>query len=349
MGIDVLLVHHPAARRAYPCSARSAGGGPLTDRVVVIGASAGGIEALQTVVSALPAGLPAAVLVAVHLHPSTDSALPRILSRCGPLPARHPRTGQRLAAGEILVAPPDRHLLVKDSRVLLSQGPRQNGQRPAVDALFRSAALAHGPGVVAVVLSGAVDDGTSGAAAVAAQDGTVLVQDPGEARVSSMPRSALAAVRRARAVPTALLGAAIADLVGRPAGAVTGPPDEGSVAMPAGPTSTTDLGVPAALGCPECQGGMFETVPDGSVTYTCHVGHAWSAQSLLDAQKQAVEGAVYNAASKLMEMAAVHRRLAELAAERGEEDAEEHRRAAERALERAHRVQELATEDPGPG
>jgi two-component system chemotaxis response regulator CheB len=317
--------------------------------VVVIGASAGGIEALQTVVSALPAGLSAAVLVVVHLHPSADSALPKILSRSGPLPARHPRTGQLLAEGEILVAPPDRHLLVRDSRVLVSPGPRQNGQRPAVDVLFRSAALAHGPGVVAVVLSGAVDDGTAGAAAVAAQDGAVLVQEPAEARVSSMPRAALAAVRRARAVPTALLGAAIADLVGRPPGAVAGPPDEEKVDMAAGPTSTTGLGVPAALGCPECQGGMYESAPDGTVTYACHVGHAWSAQSLLDAEQQAVEGAIYNAASKLMEMATVHRRLADLAAERGESDPEEHRRAAERSLERARRVQELATEDPGPG
>jgi two-component system chemotaxis response regulator CheB len=94
---------------------------------------------------------------------------------------------------------------------------------------------------------------------------------------------------------------------------------------------------------------MYESAPDGTVTYTCHVGHAWSAQSLLDAEQHAVEGAIYNAASKLMEMAAVHRRLAELAAERSEGDAEAHRLAAERALERARRVQELATEDPGPG
>jgi two-component system chemotaxis response regulator CheB len=165
-----------------------------------------------------------------------------------------------------------------------------------------------------------------------------------------MPRAALAAVRRARALPSAQLGATVADLVRRPA---AGPPphltDEGSEEMAAGPTSTTDLGAPAALGCPECQGGMYETVPNGTVTYTCHVGHAWSAQTLLDAQRTVVEGAIYNAASKLMEMAAVHRRLAELAAERGEGDPAEHRRAADAAEERARRVQELATEDPGPG
>ena len=116
--------------------------------------------------------------------------------------------------------------------------------------------------------------------------------------------------------------------------------------MEEGPTATTQLGTPAALGCPECQGGMFESAPDGTVTYTCHVGHAWSAQTLLDAERQAVEGAIYNAASKLLEMAAVHRRLAQLAAERGEGAADEHLRAARDAEERARRIEGLATEDP---
>ena len=118
--------------------------------------------------------------------------------------------------------------------------------------------------------------------------------------------------------------------------------------MEDGPTATTDLGTPAALGCPECQGGMFESVPNGTVTYACHVGHTWSAQTLLDAERQAVEGAIYNAASKLLEMAAVHRRLARFVQERREGDPTEHLRAAEAAEERARRIEELATEDPGP-
>jgi two-component system chemotaxis response regulator CheB len=189
-----------------------------------------------------------------------------------------------------------------------------------------------------------------GAAAVAAQDGVVLVQDPEEARVTGMPRATLAAVRRARALPAEALGRAVTDLVRRPAPGHGEPhrQQEGRVAMEEGPTATTGLGTPAALGCPECQGGMFESAPDGTLTYTCHVGHAWSAQTLLDAERQAVEGAIYNAASKLLEMAAVHRRLAQLAAERTEGDPEEHLRAARTAEERARRIEELATEDPGP-
>ncbi|MGY1762991.1 chemotaxis protein CheB [Geodermatophilus sp. SYSU D00779] len=323
----------------------------MVDRLVVVGASAGGIGPLQTLVAGLPADLPAAVLVVVHLPATADSHLPALLSRCGPLPASPALDGQRLTPGAILVAPPDHHLTVRGERVRLTRGPRENRQRPAVDPLFRSAAAAFGPGVVAVVLSGALDDGAVGAAVVAAQDGAVVVQDPAEARVSAMPRAALAAVRRARRVATADLAAVVTGLV-RPTPPVPdglSQPDlpDRSSTMKDGPTAVTELGSPTALGCPECQGGMYETTPDSTVSYTCHVGHGWSAQTLLDAQHQAVEGAIYNAASKLLEIAAVHRRLAVLDPSQPG-DQEEHLRAADRAEERAQRVQQLAAEDPQP-
>jgi two-component system, chemotaxis family, protein-glutamate methylesterase/glutaminase len=324
----------------------------VVDRLVVVGASAGGIAPLQELVSGLPADLPAAVLVVVHLPSTAESHLPALLSRAGPLPVSHAIGGRRITPGEVLVAPPDHHLTVRGGRVRLTRGPRENRQRPAVDPLFRSAAAAFGPAVVAVVLSGALDDGAVGAAVVAAQDGVVLVQDPAEARVSAMPRAALAAVRRARTVATADLAAVVTELV-RPSPRVPDAhphPDspERSPTMTSGPTALTGHGSPAALGCPECQGGMFETVPDGAVSYTCHVGHAWSAQTLLEAQHQAVEGAVYNAASKLLEIAAVHRRLAEYGSGDGRGGREEHLRAADRAEQRAQRIQQMAAEDPHP-
>jgi two-component system, chemotaxis family, protein-glutamate methylesterase/glutaminase len=319
----------------------------VSDRLVVIGASAGGVQTLHELLGALPADLPATVLVVVHIPPVGESALPRVLARAGALPARHPRDGDPLTAGEILVAPPDRHLLVQDSRVRLRRGPWENRQRPAIDPLFRSAAAARGSGVVAVVLSGALDDGAVGAASVAAQDGLVLVQDPAEARVSSMPRAALAAVRRAQRLPAAELGPRIAELVRSP-GVHLPPaapvPQEGSASMAGAPTEASDLGTPAALGCPDCQGGMYEGTTDGTVAYRCHVGHTWAAQTLLDAQRQAVESAIYNAASKLLEIAGVHRRLADRDVDSGEREA--NLRAAEEAEQRAEQIRRLAGEDP---
>jgi two-component system chemotaxis response regulator CheB len=163
-----------------------------------------------------------------------------------------------------------------------------------------------------------------------------------------MPAAALASVRRARSVRTTELPSAVAEAVRRAAGAAPPPIDPStgrSPAMHGGPTDTTDLGIPAALGCPECQGGMFERSAEGTVSYTCHVGHTWSAQTLLEAEQQTVEAAIYNAASKLLEMAAVHRRLAEL--DEGERR-ERHLLDAEAAERRAARIQELATEDPRP-
>ena len=118
--------------------------------------------------------------------------------------------------------------------------------------------------------------------------------------------------------------------------------------MQDGPTAVTDLGTPAALGCPECQGGMYEAIPDSTINYTCHVGHAWSAQTLLEAQHQVVEGAIYNAAAKLLEISADHRRLAEVRSAEVPGSREEPLRVAGRAEQRAQRIQQMPAEDPPP-
>lgn len=165
--------------------------GPAIDGVVVVGASAGGVEALSTLVAGLPAELPVPVLVVVHIPPSATSALPVILDRRGPLPVRQAVDGAELHAGEVLVAPPDHHLLVVDGRVGLSRGAYEHGHRPAVDVLFRSAADAFGARVIAVVLSGVLDDGAAGVVAVKQRGGRCVVQS--DAMFDGMPT----AVRRA--------------------------------------------------------------------------------------------------------------------------------------------------------
>jgi two-component system CheB/CheR fusion protein len=181
--------------------------------VVVVGASAGGVQAMRNLVAALPPGLPAAILVVLHLPPGGVSALVQILSRAGPLRAEHPVDGQPIAPGRIYVAPPDHHLLIRDGRVTVSRGPRENGHRPAIDPLFRSAAQAHGLGTVGVVLSGTLDDGAAGLAAIARRGGVAVVQDPHDAMHAGMPMAALTEVPDALIAPAAELGAVVNRLV----------------------------------------------------------------------------------------------------------------------------------------
>ncbi|HEV2743893.1 MAG TPA: chemotaxis protein CheB, partial [Rubrobacter sp.] len=159
--------------------------------VVTIGGSSGGVEALARLVGGLPADLPAAVLVVVHFPEGAPSALPRILSRSGPLEAVHPGDGDPVEKGRIYVAPPGLHLLMEDGRVRLARGPKENGHRPALDPIFRTAALEYGPRAVGVVLTGSLDDGTAGLAAIKARGGVAVVQDPEDALFRSMPESAL--------------------------------------------------------------------------------------------------------------------------------------------------------------
>jgi two-component system, chemotaxis family, protein-glutamate methylesterase/glutaminase len=183
--------------------------------LLLVGGSAGGVEAAVALVAGLPAQLPACVLVTLHIGAAARSRLPQILARAGPLHAEHAGDGCPLLTGRIVVAPPDRHLLVVDGRVRLSAGPRVNRQRPAIDVMFTSAARWAGPRVVAVVLSGMLDDGAVGAARVANAGGSVLVQEPDDAAFASMPRAARRAVPDAVVAPTDQLGTRATDLVTR--------------------------------------------------------------------------------------------------------------------------------------
>lgn len=227
---------------------------PVRPRAVVVGASAGGLEALSPFVAALPEDLEATVLVVVHLQASTPSRLAEILSKVSALPVVRATSGSPLTPGQVVVAPPDHHLLVRAGRTVLSAGTKQNGYRPAVDALFRSAARWLGPRAVAVVLSGRLEDGAAGAAAVAAHGGTVLVQDPEQARYDSMPQRAQAAVPSALSLPVVeiahRLPALLADMDG-----TAGTPDVGP-------------GRPRRPYCPRCHGGGPQTRPADTSLWT---------------------------------------------------------------------------------
>lgn len=319
--------------------------------LLVLGASAGGVEALVDLVAGLPVDLPAAVLVTVHTGDRPHSTLPRILARAGQLPAAQATDGEPLRAGRILVAPPDRHLLVgRDGRVdsaVLSAGPKVNRHRPAVDAMFASAARARGRRVVAAVLSGALDDGAVGAALVDRAGGRVLVQDPVDALFDSMPRAAAAAVPAARAAPAAALGPLLTTTLQelRLGGDLMAdtppiPADDEGMARSRDPVFLRpDESTATRMGCPECGGGLARIDLPHIGYFRCHVGHQYSPRSLEAAQREAAEAKLWTAIAALEEHAALARHLDEGAGP--DLDAgEAYARAAEHSAELAGLVRE---------
>lgn len=305
--------------------------------LVVVGASAGGVETLRRVVSTLPADLPAAVCVVLHIAPDAPSLLANILSRAGPLPARAAYDGDRLQLGEILVAPPDRHLVIEDEHVHLSVGPRENGHRPAVDTLFRSAAEARGSQVIGVVLSGTRGDGTLGLAQVKASGGATIVQDPAEALYAGMPASALAHVAVDAVVPSELIAATIVAMVKG-----EDPPPDSKQNQPVADLPPDDH---AVMICPDCGGVLTERLEAGVPLWECRVGHRYSQEGLVDAQAINIESALWVAIRALEDRGRLLERMAGNAESRGMvRSARSFTRRARAAREQAGAVREALTE-----
>jgi two-component system, chemotaxis family, protein-glutamate methylesterase/glutaminase len=295
--------------------------------IIVAGASAGGVEALSRLVKDLPADLPAALFVVLHLPSQGSSVLPSILNRSGVLEAFHPRYGQEIEPGRIYVAPPDQHLIVKRGRVHLSYGPKENGSRPAIDTLFRTAALAYGRRVTGVLLSGLLDDGTAGLAAIKSRGGTAIVQDPDDAMFGAMPRNAMESVQvdhchRLADIPPLLVRLAHESV------------EEGELSMDENMKYEADIaeldlgavqaqhkpGVPTDIQCPDCGGVLRDMSNGGLLRFRCRVGHAYSAESLLAGQTHQLESALWAALNALEEKASLVRRMANRAQHNGHQD-----------------------------
>lgn len=280
--------------------------------IVVVGASAGGVEALRKLVENLPAELRAAVFVVLHVPPTDTSVLPDILKRAGRLPAKHASDGEAVVAGRIYVAPPNFHMRLENGTVRVDRGPRENGHRPAVDTLFRSAARAYGPRVLGIVLSGTLDDGSAGLQAVKVAGGLAVVQDPADAMYRDMPANALAHASPQHCLPVA----EIADLITRVAHG------EGPVLREESmedthreydsiEEATDDLGPPSAFTCPECGGALWDVTEGGLLRFRCHVGHSFSPASVLTQQAEDLERSLWTAVRALQERASMARRVAQ--------------------------------------
>lgn len=271
---------------------------PFKD-IIVIGASAGGVDALQRLCAALPADLPACVFVAQHLSPSSKSMLPMLLDRVGPLRAVTPVDGQAIEPGHIYVASPDLHMLLRDGKVLMRRGPFENRTRPAVNALFRSAAVHYGSRVIGVVLTGLLDDGTDGLIAIKATGGTSVVQDPKDAEWPSMPQNALKRDHVDAVVTLQNMAGLLADLSREEAGPTIPLPEEyrieDKISAQEFAVVEPDIntpGKPSHISCPDCGGVLNQVVMEDEVRFRCQVGHAFTPLGLADAQNQELERAL---------------------------------------------------------
>ena len=322
--------------------------------IVVIGASAGGVEAIRDLVTGLPAGFSAAVFVVLHIG-AHKSELPWLLNQKGPLRACHPRNGDPICGGQIYIAPPDHHLLVERGHVRLTRGPRENWARPAVDPLFRSAAQSYGPGVIGVILTGGLNDGTAGLLEVKQHGGTAVVQDPDDAASPSMPRSALRHVAVDHCLPLRDIPALLAVLVGKLGHSpffeeVQAVPEERKDAM----TAEYKLDDPVAVTCPDCGGALRRTQLGSLTQFGCHIGHVYTADTMVAAQFAALEWSLGAAMRSLSERGELCRQMADKAGRGGDADgALRWQEAMHEARERAGVVRDLLEtewrrpEDPG--
>ncbi|MBV9569813.1 MAG: chemotaxis protein CheB [Alphaproteobacteria bacterium] len=253
-------------------------------RIVAIGASQGGVEALHALVSGLDKGFPAPILVVMHIG-AGPSILPVLLNDLGILPASHARDGERIEPGHIYVAPADHHLLVNDGALELTRGPRENWTRPAIDPLFRSLAESHRQDAIGVILTGGLNDGTAGLYEIKRRGGIAIVQDPADAEARSMPQSAAENVDVDFCVPLRELPGLLTRLAREPS--IQRATHETGVSAMA--HSNQEMQHPIAQTCPECGGAMREEVLGKLTQFRCHIGHVMTAQVLAAAQLEILE------------------------------------------------------------
>lgn len=323
--------------------------------MIVIGASAGGIEALKTLLAQVPATLPATIFIVVHLSAESPGLLAQILAYGSQLPVVQATDQAPIQQGYVYVAPPDQHLLLEAGRLRLTHGPKENRFRPAIDPLFRSAAAAFGPRVIGVVLSGMLDDGTAGLWAIKDRQGIAIVQAPSDALYPSMPQSALRYVAVDHQLPISDMAALLAELVHPPLVQEGASPVgerlviETNIALADNGlrSGVLQLGMPSFYTCPECHGVLIQIEEGRLMRYRCHTGHAYSPETLLAELSKSVEDGLWNTVRTMDEQVLLLQQLtAQGRATQEPAYADQLHAEAARVLANAQLIREVAVQQP---
>ncbi len=323
--------------------------------IVVIGASAGGIEALETLLSGLPSTLQAAIFIVLHIPAESPSMLDHVLNRSSSLKVKSAENGEPIRLGQVYVAPPGVHMLVEPGYVRLHKGPTENRHRPAIDPLFRSAAVAYRSRVTGVVLTGFLDDGASGLSAVKRCGGCAIVQDPADAKYPDMPRAALSAVDVDYQLSICKIALEIARLVCQQAPAVNDIPADIAMEAKIAARTMSDvtkeqrIGHLVPMSCPECSGPLWQIDSDKVRRYRCHVGHGFTAKALMATQDTVLEQALWAAMRTMEERANLAAMMAHDETEKGRyKSAEVYEERAHTSKKHAQTIRELLTNQAYP-
>ena len=319
-----------------------------THHVIAIGTSAGGVEALKAIVRLLPENFAASIHIVQHVSSTKSSGLAVVLNQVGKVKATFARDKEFIEPGRIYIAPPDYHLLLESDRVRVIRGPRENRMRPAIDPLFRSAAVAYNSYATGIILTGMLDDGTAGLQAIKACGGMAIAQDPEEAKYPSMPQNAIDNVAVDRIVSIKEIPAILNQRIQEKPAVVTDIPSDLLLEVPitrdaiTAPETMAEIGTPVAHSCPSCGGPLWQIGTNSLLYYRCHVGHAFTSSALIEEQSQATEKALWVALRTLEERSRLLKNMSNRYAKHGAEAlAETHLERSREALEHSFAIRDL--------
>lgn len=316
--------------------------------VIVIGTSAGGVQALTTLIRLLPKNFAASIYIVQHISSEAPSNLATILSKIGQLPIAFAQDKQLIEPGHIYIAPPDLHLLLESNFMRTIKGPRENRMRPAIDPLFRSAAVAYNSYATGVILTGMLDDGTAGLQAIKACGGMAIVQQPEDAEYKSMPESAIANVEVDKVAPIKDIPSILLERITEKPAPVSQIPADLQLEMPivedaiTKPEIMAKIGKPVAHSCPSCGGPLWQIGHDSLLRYRCHVGHAFTSHSLIEEQNEATEKALWIALRTLEERSRLLKTMSDRYKEKGADSlADVHQKRSQEAFDHSILIRNL--------